>query len=131
MFNFCMHRSKQQSQLPHNPSLKTRAQELRRAGMLHEALLWKQLKARQLNGLGFDRQKIIDNYIVDFYCAARQTVIEIDGSSHENKVEHDHRREQYLTSLGLTVIHISAKSVLQNLAGVMEFLQQHPKLAPA
>ena len=113
---------------PYTPRLKPRAQILRRAGLLHEALLWKQLKNRQLNGLGFDRQKVIGTYFVDFYCHDRQVVIEADGSSHEDKIEHDRRREQYLQSLGLTMIHISVKDILRNMEGVMEYLRQHHKL---
>jgi very-short-patch-repair endonuclease len=116
------------SQLPYNPALKARARELRRAGILHEVLLWQHLKDGQLNGLDFDRQKIIGNYIVDFYCEARLAVIELDGSSHADKAEYDRVREQYLTSHGLRMIHLSAKEVLQQLAAVLEFLQQHPWL---
>jgi hypothetical protein len=55
--------------LPYNPALCQRARQLRKAGILHEVLLWQRLKNGQLHGLDFDRQKIIGNYIVDFYCA--------------------------------------------------------------
>ncbi|MDR0533243.1 MAG: DUF559 domain-containing protein [Verrucomicrobiales bacterium] len=120
--------ARQYRRLPYNPGLKARARELRRAGVLHEVFLWQRIKGRQLNGLDFDRQKIIGNYIVDFYCAASQTIIELDGSSHENKAEYDRLREQYLTSLDLQVIHIAAADVLRNLEGVMEFLHRHPRL---
>ncbi|MGQ4005164.1 DUF559 domain-containing protein [Francisellaceae bacterium CB300] len=56
--------------LPYNPKLKQRARELRKAGNLSEVLLWQKIKNRQLLGLDFDRQKIIGNYIVDFYSAS-------------------------------------------------------------
>ena len=116
--------------LPYNPALKARARELRRAGILHETLLWRQLRNRQLNGLDFNRQKIIGNYIVDLYCPSRRVVIELDGSSHEDKVEYDRRRERYLRSLGLEVIHLSVSDILRNLEGVVEFLWRHQKLQP-
>ncbi|MGY0195985.1 DUF559 domain-containing protein [Leptothrix sp. BB-4] len=77
--------------LPFNPQLKDRAKALRRAGNLSEALLWNQLKKGQLGGLDFDRQKIIGNYIVDFYCAERGVVIEVDGRSHDHRAEDDAR----------------------------------------
>ena len=35
---------------------------------LSEVLLWQELKGKQMLGYDFDRQKPIDNYIVDFYC---------------------------------------------------------------
>jgi very-short-patch-repair endonuclease len=112
--------------LPFNPQLKERAKALRRAGNLSEVLLWNQLKKEQFKGLDFDRQKIIGNYIVDFCCAEKQVVIEVDGSSHDDKVEYDKQRDAFLMGLGLCVIHILDVDVKQNLAGVMGFLSRHP-----
>jgi very-short-patch-repair endonuclease len=112
--------------LPYNPALKERARELRKSGNLSEVLLWNQLKNRQFNGLDFDRQKIIGNYIVDFYCAEKQLVLEIDGSSHDNKADYDTQRDAFLNGLDLTVIHITDTDVKSNLAGVLLFLKGHP-----
>src|SRR5690606_15833558 len=50
-------------------------------------------------------------------------------SSHDDKVEYDATRDAYLESLGLTVIHISAKDVLQNLEQTMDWLYEHPALS--
>jgi adenine specific DNA methylase Mod/very-short-patch-repair endonuclease len=110
--------------LPFNPELKERAKELRKAGNLSEVLLWEQLKNKQLLGLDFDRQKIIGNYIVDFYCKNLGVVIEIDGASHNDKVEYDKKRDEYIKSLGLKVIHISDLDVKKNLEGVMVYLEE-------
>ncbi|HMO56443.1 MAG TPA: DUF559 domain-containing protein, partial [Roseiflexaceae bacterium] len=117
--------------LPYNPALKDRARALRRAGNLAEVLLWQQLKNNQLYGLDFDRQKIIGNYIVDFYCAEKQVVLEIDGSSHDHKQEYDAQRDAFLTGLGLTVIHLHDHDVRHALAEVLYFLRQHPALVSA
>ncbi len=114
--------------LPYNPALKQRARELRRAGNLSEILLWQQIKNGQFSGLDFDRQKIIGNYIVDFYCAEKAVVIEVDGGSHDGKAAYDAVRDAYLTGLNLTVIHVPDSEVKNNLAGVMQFLQGHPAL---
>ncbi len=114
--------------LPYNPALKERARMLRKAGILHEALLWNQLKKKQLNGLDFDRQKIIGNYIVDFFCAEKKVVIEADGCSHEGREEYDAQRDAYLESLGLIVIRILAKDILQNMEGVLTYLRNHEVL---
>ena len=119
-----MRRTKQYRSLPYNSKLKQRARQLRRVGNLSEVLLWNQLKKGQFNGLDFDRQKIIGHYIVDFHCAEKDVVIEVDGSSHDNKVEHDTERDAYLSGLGLRVIHILDKDIKQNLADVMVFLNQ-------
>ncbi|SRR3989339_683373 len=110
--------------LPFNPQLKERAKALRRAGNLSEVLLWNQLKRGQFEGLDFDRQKIIGNYIVDFYCAEKNAVIEVDGSSHDDKAEYDAQRDAFLTGLGLHVIHILDKDVKQDIAAVMDLLMQ-------
>lgn len=115
--------------LPYNPSLKERAKELRKAGNLSEVLLWQQLHNKQFKGLDFDRQKIIGNYIVDFYCASRKVVIEIDGYSHNDKVEYDKQRDAYLSGLGLTVLHIADADVKNNLSSVMNMLGGHEVFA--
>lgn len=114
--------------LPYNPKLKDKARELRKAGNLAEVLFWNRVKNKQFKGFDFDRQKIIGNYIVDFFCTNCNTVIEIDGSSHDDKFEYDAERDAFLQSLGLYIIHIPAKDVLQNLDEVMQMLFDHPAL---
>ena len=109
-------------ELPYNPNLKERAKEMRRYGTLSEVLLWNKIKNKQFKSLDFDRQKIIGNYIVDFYCASCRTAIEIDGSSHDGKEEYDAARDEYLKSLSLYVIHIKDMDVKRNLDKVMEIL---------
>ena len=123
-----MRQTNKYKSLPYNPALKDKAKALRRAGMLHEALLWNQLKRKQLNGLDFDRQKIIGNFIVDFYCAEKAVVIEVDGASHDTKQDEDAERDGYLEGLGLPVIRLLVKDVLQNMEGVVAYLKNHPAL---
>lgn len=120
--------SKNYFQLPYNPKLKDRARELRQAGNLSEVLFWNQVKNKQFKRFDFDRQKIIGNYIVDFYCSNCNVVIEIDGSSHDTKVEYDAERDAFLESLGLVVIHIPVTDVMNNMSGVMKMLYDHPAL---
>ena len=109
--------------LPYNPKLKERAKELRKAGNLAEVLLWNQIKGRQINNLQFNRQVVIGNYIVDFYNSEKGIVIEIDGGSHNEKVEYDAVREAFLQGLGLTVIHISDTDVKKNMNEVLRFIE--------
>jgi very-short-patch-repair endonuclease len=114
--------------LPYNPALRDRAKALRKLGMLHEALLWNQLKKKQFEGLDFDRQKIIGHYIVDFFCAEKALVIEADGASHQGREDYDAMRDAFLNGLGLTVIHIKVKDILQDMDTVLAFLKNHPAL---
>lgn len=97
--------------------------------MLHEALLWNRLKKKQLSGLDFDRQKVIGNYIVDFFCASAGVVIEVDGPSHNEKGVEDQVRDAYLQDLGLVVIRLDVKEVLHKMEDTLEFLRNHPALS--
>jgi very-short-patch-repair endonuclease len=116
------------SQLPYNPKLRERARELRKSGNLCEVLIWRQFRNKGFKGYDLDRQKIIGNYIVDFFCIDCGVVIEIDGSSHDIKVEYDKERDEYFMSLGLKIIHIRAVDVLNRMSDVMAMLQNHPAL---
>ena len=66
------------------------------------------------------RQKVIGQYIVDFYCSSAKLVIEIDGSQHyrqENR-EADVIRDKYLNSLGLVVKRYSNNEVNRDFESV-------------
>jgi len=116
--------------LPSNPFLKSRAKALRKARNLPEVLFWNRVKRHQFLGLDFDRQRIIGYYIVDFYCPNAQVIIEIDGSSHIGKEDYDRKRDLYLESLGLTVIHLKVGVILHHLDHTMHVLKQHDAFAP-
>lgn len=121
-----MRNTKNYMSLPYNPALKDRARQLRRAGNLAEVSFWQQVKNKQFLGLDFDRQKIIGNYIVDFYCAEKNVVIEVDGGSHDNKADYDAIRDAFLTGLGMTVIHIRAEEVIDAAAQTVDWLAEQP-----
>jgi len=97
--------------LPFNESLKDRARQLRRTSTLSEVLFWMCVNKRKFYGIDFDRQRIIGNYIVDFYIESLGLVIEIDGVVHQYQEEYDDNRTAYLESLGLVVYRISDESV--------------------
>ncbi len=111
--------------LPYNIKLKSRARALRKAGVLSKVIFWLQVHKGVFWKIDFDRQRIIGNYIVDFYVKTLGLVIEIDGSSHENKVDYDQKREDYLISLGLRVYKISDLRVKHDLNNVMMELEKY------
>ena len=86
-----------------NPSLTRLSQRLRREMTKEERHLWYDF-LKDLN-VTINRQKIIDRYIVDFYCASAKLVIEIDSSQHYdlNGMARDVVRDEFLRGLGLTV----------------------------
>jgi very-short-patch-repair endonuclease len=111
--------------LPYQPRLKERAKALRQAGNLPEVLFWMQVTKKQFHKIDFDRQRIIGNYIVDFYIKHLGLVIEIDGSSHDDKQVYDKRREAYLTSLGLKIYRITVDDVMKQMDFVMMGLEEY------
>jgi very-short-patch-repair endonuclease len=111
--------------LPYNIKLKARSRALRKAGVLSEVIFWLQVHKGIFWKIDFDRQRIIGNYIVDFYVKTLGLVIEIDGSSHDNKEEYDQKREDYLVSLGLRVYRISDLRVKHDLNNVMLELESY------
>jgi very-short-patch-repair endonuclease len=111
--------------LPYNLKLKTRTRALRMAGVLSEVIFWKQVHKEMFWKIDFDRQRIIGNYIVDFYIKTLGLVVEIDGSSHNNKEDYDQKREDYLISLGLRVYKISDLRVKHDLNNVMTELENY------
>ena len=72
----------------------------------------------------FLRQKVIDNYIVDFYCHDARLIIELDGSQHyeESGAIKDKIRTEKLGNRNLTVIRIPNSEVNTNFRGVCEYI---------
>ena len=109
--------------IPYNPKLVPLARELRNNSTLSEVLLWMKLRNKQFLGYDFDRQKPIDNYIVDFFCKELMLAIEIDGSSHDYKYEQDLSRQQSIETFGITVIRFEDIRVKRDLEGLLGELQ--------
>ena len=79
--------------------------------------------------VNFYRQKVIGNYIVDFYCAKTGLVIEIDGGGHytAEQAEKDHLRTKDLERMELTVIRICNLDIDRNFSGVCEYIDLNVK----
>jgi very-short-patch-repair endonuclease len=79
-------------------------------------------KKKTTEGYQFYRQRIIGNYIVDFYRPKRKLIIELDGSQHygEEGIKKDKRRNAYLKNIGLKILRFSDREVFENLKGVLE-----------
>ncbi len=118
--------SKHREIIPYNPKLKKLAWSLRKNLTLSEVLLWNKLKNYQMLGYDFDRQKPIDNYIVDFYCKDLKLVIEIDGITHswEEVAVNDEIRQIKLESLGTTFLRFQDIDVKKKMPIVLEHISQ-------
>ncbi len=108
-----------------NSKLTSNAKSLRKNMTKEERHLWYDfLKSLPIT---VNRQKVIDNYIVDFYVASSKLVIELDGSQHyeENGIENDAKRNEYLNSLGIKVLRYSNLDINQRFESVCEDILNH------
>ncbi len=74
-----------------------------------------------------NRQKVICNYIVDFYIATAKLVIELDGSQHyeDDGMENDIKRDKFLNDLGIKVLRYTNLDVNQRFESVCEDILSH------
>ena len=109
-------------QSKHNKDLVPFAKQLRKEMTKEERHLW--YDVLRSYPIRFSRQKVLGNYIVDFYSAAAKLVIELDGSQHyeEANVEKDAERTTFLEDYGLSVIRIPNNEVSQYFLGVCAYI---------
>lgn len=106
----------------HTPSLTKNARNLRKNMTKEERHLWYDFLRNY--PVRFLRQKVIDQYIADFYCREAKLVIELDGSQHysiEGLIK-DQIRTSRLEDRGLTVLRIPNNAVTCNFTGVCEYI---------
>ncbi len=104
--------------MKHNKILTPYAKNLRKNMTKQEKHLWYDfLRTYRLR---FLRQKVIENYVVDFYCSKAKLVIEIDGGQHytEEAMEYDKKRTEILEGYGLKVIRFTNLDIDNNFEGV-------------
>jgi len=110
--------------IPYNPKLKELARKLRNDSTYMEILLWDYLKGKRMKGYDFDRQKPIDNYIVDFYCKDLMLAIEIDGESHYGKEDKDAKRDKRLNELGIKVLRFDDTELRYDVERVVNAIEE-------
>ena len=106
----------------HNKELVPIARILRKNMTKEEKLLWYDfLKGYPIK---FERQKILGNYIVDFYSAEARLVIELDGAQHntEEGKQYDEKRTEFLKGYGVRVIRIPNIHVTKNFHKVCVYI---------
>ncbi len=101
-----------------DPVLLERARELRSHITPAEAILWLRLRNRAVSGAKFRRQEVIGPYIADFVCESLKLVIEVDGYSHEGRIDYDINRTRYFEEHGYRVIRFTNEDVRDRLDGV-------------
>jgi len=110
--------------LPQNKKLKPFATDLRNNATRQENHLWYDFL--RTYPVQFNRQKIIMNYIADFYCYQARLVIELDGSQHYTKegMAYDVARTEILNALDLEVLRFSNAEIDKEFRHVCEKIDQ-------
>lgn len=112
---FCTH---------HHQAERAFAKHLRGRHTLGECVLWRKLRAKRFHGLKIRRQVPIGPYIVDFLCAERKLVIEVDGVSHyePGAYLHDDKRDEYLRTHGFVIFRCGEYEAVTNTDAVLDRL---------
>jgi very-short-patch-repair endonuclease len=110
---------------PYNRSLVENAQKLRKEMTPEEKKLWYDLLKRL--PLTVRRQHNIENYIVDFYIASKNIVIEVDGLQHlsEEGKAHDEFRDKSLAEWGIKTLRYSNELINKNFTKIAEDILQN------
>ena len=97
--------------LDYNKKMIPLAKDLRKNATLQEKHLWYDFLANY--EIRFQRQKAIDNFIVDFYCHRAKLIIEIDGAQHFTEEGHqrDELRTEILERYGLKVVRFTNREI--------------------
>ena len=104
------------------------AQQLRKEMTPEEKHLWYDFLKKL--PCTVNRQKNIGNFIVDFYIASKNIVIEIDGLQHDipEHNEKDNERDLELSKLGIKVLRYTNKSINNNFKDVCDDILTHLEL---
>ena len=89
------------------------SKKLRNSQTDAEKHLWSYLRKSAL-GVKFRRQFAIGPYIVDFCCLKNRLVIELDGGQHQQNVQRDVVRDQFLTKRGYLILRFWNDEALKN-----------------
>ena len=108
-----------------NPYLTEFSQELRSNMTKEEKHLWYDFLKKLPETV--NRQKVVGNYILDFYCAKAKVAIELDGSQHYDKSgkEKDSERDAFLNELGITVLRYKNEYVNRYFDDVCRDILKH------
>ncbi|SRR5690606_21765947 len=109
--------------MPSEKHLQSNARKLRKDMTKQERRLWYDfLRTFEIQ---FYRQKIIENFIVDFYCTRAKLVVEIDGGQHfdDEGQRTDQKRDARLTELGYKVVRFTNNDVDHNFYEVCEVIR--------
>jgi len=101
------------------------AKNLRKSSTVAERLLWRHLRAKQVEGYKFRRQEPIGNYVVDFVCFEKRMIIEVDGSQHQIEKDKDTKRDKWFKEQGFRILRFWNNEVINNTDGVLTVIREN------
>ena len=106
----------------YNKDINNLAKSLRKQMTRQERHLWYDFLRNY--GVKVYRQRIIDNYVADFYCPAAKLVIELDGGQHydDKKMLDDEHRSAIINQYGIRVVRIPNNEIDNNFYNVCTYL---------
>ena len=118
-------KTNQNSLCGYNKRLRPLAKKLRKEMTKAESCLWKYvLRSRQMKGYQFLRQRPVMDFIADFMCKELRLIIEVDGITHDNRLEKDRHRDYKLGQEDFYVLRFTDEEVLTNIEGVMREIER-------
>lgn len=127
----------------YNKNLKSFARKHRNESTKAEIKLWTELLSKKkMMGYQFLRQRLIENFIADFFCKSLHLIIETDGYSHQltEVIEKDIKKEKRLNELGYFVLRFQDEDVIKDIENVRLEIENtikniayivHPPLSPS
>ena len=121
----------------YNKNLREIARKLRNNSTPAEIRLWKELlRAKQMLGYQFLRQRPVLNFIADFMCKELQLIIEVDGESHDDyQWVKDQSRQKELEDAGFIVLRFTDEEIFKDIENVSRVLKHwiegHPPAPPS
>ena len=105
---------------------KTLRQSLRNNSTAPEAILWRALKGKQVDGLKFRRQFGLGPYVLDFYCPEIRLGIELDGGIHKTyeQSQYDEARTSFIASNNIKDIRFENDVVYRNINSIIEEIRE-------
>ncbi len=116
--------NKYPDRIHNNKKLLRRRRYLRNHPTVEESLMWGKLRGSAL-GHKFRRQHSIGGYIVDFYCASKKLVLELDGNQHCENRNYDQAREYFMKGFNITTIRFMNSEVQNNLDQVLDTIKKY------
>ena len=116
--------------LRYRDSLTWAARKNRKNETEAEEKLWNEVLRKRQTGYKFVRQKPIDRFVVDFYCSELSLAIEVDGNSHDKKLERDESRDNFLKVCGIKTLRFTNEEILEEIEEVKDKLRNELKSCP-